>query len=644
MLSPRFLIPILIFFYIPAIAQQTIPELLLNLKSAKEDTTQVNLLLNLGQLYYQNKQKDSVFYYLNKGLELAIKVDDPHSKIRMYNALGFTEHNYGNPEQGVKTLLKAANLLTPSQQFSLIKGEVFTNLGTGYRRLSQVDSAYFYYTEADKIFVYRKDNPRRWKVLIGLTRLFLEKGEFEKAVNYAEQAMEVVEKSNRINYGYTLYFMNLAYLYGEEVEKYADTFQKWFEFQNSDNNKGNLDNERHASLINTFGDDLVKSESSMRKALAYTKSTDNPMMIGMHYMALGKILKQAGKFEEAIETYKSGIPFLQKAGIRYALNDGYYEIYFLSKNQQNPEQAIDFLEKHKALNDSLFQAKMNTNLSELEIKYETAKKDQAIIQTTSERNLVLISSGLLLLLGLSIILFLRNRLINNRQIAAKEAELQIQKIAQLEQEKKLLTYNAMINGQEQERQRIAKDLHDGIGGLLSTVKAHFNAIQDEVTKLEKINIYKKTNNLIDEACEEVRRISHDMMPRTLELSGLNLAVEDLATSLRSKGLTCDLEIIGLEDRLDQNKETMIYRSLQELCNNIIKHAQAKNVLLHIIKNGNQLSILVEDDGIGFDLEKAETAQGIGLKSIRSRIKFLDGTINFDSIKGEGTTVNIDIPI
>ena len=202
--------------------------------------------------------------------------------------------------------------------------------------------------------------------------------------------------------------------------------------------------------------------------------------------------------------------------------------------------------------------------------------------------------------------------------------------------------NSMIEGQEAERLRIAKDLHDSLGGLLSTVKAHFTGIRQEQKQLNESSLAIKTNDLIDEACIEVRRISHNMMPHALSISGLQGALQDMSERLSDEGYQTTFEINGVPE-LENTKEVMVYRLMQEIISNIRKHAQAKSIFIQIFGHKKELNITVEDDGTGFDVAKAVEKGGLGLKSIQSRVAYLDGTINWDSQPGQGTTINITIP-
>lgn len=209
----------------------------------------------------------------------------------------------------------------------------------------------------------------------------------------------------------------------------------------------------------------------------------------------------------------------------------------------------------------------------------------------------------------------------------------------------MLALNSMIEGQETERLRIAQDLHDGLGGLLTTVKAHFNAIEREINAVKNLNVYDKTNELIDKACVEVRRIAHNMVPHSIQLSGLQGALEDLKHSIESRGLQCDLELHQLDKlELSQEKASMVYRIVQEVTNNAIKHSEASNIFLQLMYIENNLHITIEDNGKGFDINQVVNNKGMGLKSIDSRVKYLNGTVHYDSSPNHGTTVNIEVPV
>lgn len=220
--------------------------------------------------------------------------------------------------------------------------------------------------------------------------------------------------------------------------------------------------------------------------------------------------------------------------------------------------------------------------------------------------------------------------------------LQSQKIAQLEKENEVANMYSMIEGQEAERKRVAKDLHDGLGSLLSTIKAHFSNLSGEIVNQDKQQVYHRTNEMIDAASDEVRRISHNLMPGALWLGGLKVAIEQLGYELNDSNVfEVHVEIIGCNEDMDEGQEVFLYRIVQEALNNIVKHADASKVLIQLSETQHEYHLLVEDDGKGFDVSKAHA--GLGLNSIRSRVDHLHGTLDVDSRKNIGTTLTVHLP-
>lgn len=307
--------------------------------------------------------------------------------------------------------------------------------------------------------------------------------------------------------------------------------------------------------------------------------------------------------------------------------------------------------------DSLYNQQAIETARNLQIRYETQEKEQALAALQKENELssllilrqrkwqflLIAALGLLIFLLVLAIRFYQLKIESHRLRADQERILKEKRIKEIEANNRILQMNAVLQGQEAERLRIAKDLHDGLGALLSTVKLHFDSVQREIESLSKLNIYRKANDLLDNACTEVRRIAHNMMPDALTKLGLVQALEDLLEGLRLKGQKVSLEIINLkEDDLADETELMVYRIIQELINNITRHAEAGSIIVQLSVHGDELFISVEDDGCGFDVEK--TSDGIGLKNLRSRVAYLGGELEIDSKENIGTTTNITIPL
>ncbi len=224
--------------------------------------------------------------------------------------------------------------------------------------------------------------------------------------------------------------------------------------------------------------------------------------------------------------------------------------------------------------------------------------------------------------------------------------MQQQRIAELETEKQLLATQSLLEGQEDERSRIAKDLHDGLGGLLSGVKLQLGAMKGNLILTEENGIaFNRVLNNLEESIAEMRRVAHNMMPETLLRFGLPQALEDYSSSLsHQQAFTIQCEFRGMEKRLDSSTEVVVYRIVQELINNAVKHSGASAILVQIMRHDEErLNITVEDNGKGFD-PKFTGSDTAGLRNISSRVKYLNGKMDIQSEPGNGTSVYIECEI
>ena len=203
---------------------------------------------------------------------------------------------------------------------------------------------------------------------------------------------------------------------------------------------------------------------------------------------------------------------------------------------------------------------------------------------------------------------------------------------------------AVIEAEEAERQRIAKDLHDGVGQMMSAARMNLSAFEEAASfrsETEKQD-FDRIIGLVDESCREVRAVSHNMMPNALLKQGLASAIREFIHKLDQKKIRVQLYTEGLEERLDSNLETVLYRVIQECVNNVIRHAGASTVDISVVRENDMIRGTIEDNGKGFDTQNLE--EGLGLKNIRTRIDYLKGTVEIDSAPGKGTLVAFHVPL
>lgn len=338
-----------------------------------------------------------------------------------------------------------------------------------------------------------------------------------------------------------------------------------------------------------------------------------------------------------------------KYGSKEGLQDYLYNIIDYWEEEPDLKKSNAYLHELIDLKDSVFKNNLEENIANIEKDYTVKLKNEENEKLKSEikrkntiRNAAVITAVLIILLAFYQLRIYRQR----RNIAEQEKQLKENEIDQLLQERELKNMNVLLEGRETERKRIGRDLHDRLGSILSTVKLHFSAIDDRLDSLKKENQvqYQKASALLDEAVGEVRKIAQDLVSGVLVKYGLTAALSDMKNTLEATGkIKINLFEAGTGDRQNLEFEIAIYRIVQELISNILKHAEATKADIHITKDSNQFTLIVEDNGKGFDPENPEKF-GMGMANIKQRVAALGGVVSFDSKPGAGATVIIEIEL
>jgi len=319
----------------------------------------------------------------------------------------------------------------------------------------------------------------------------------------------------------------------------------------------------------------------------------------------------------------------------------------------NKGKAFLYLKELTGIKDSLKNEEINKAITETESKYQSEKKEKEILQLQKNKEILALSIkqkstlnyfligslAALLIVGLLGYLNFRHR----QQLSKQQDELQQQRISELEKDKQLVAVDAMLQGQEEERSRLAKDLHDGLGGLLSGVKFSLSNMKDNlIITADNMAVFERSLDMLDTSIRELRRVAHNMMPEMLTRFGLDEALKEYCNTINATNLlSVKYQSFGLDNRIEKSSEIIIYRIIQELLNNTMKHASASEVIVQLIKEADRLSIIVEDNGKGFDISSLKNNTGAGLTSIRSRVDYLKGRFDIHAETGKGTLVNIE---
>lgn len=584
-------------------------------------TDSLETLLKTGKLTVEEKSK--VFYQLAKRYlyineDLTYKLSD--------SAISFGQ--------------KVNNMGVVAEAYSL-QGVVYKNKGEFQKAIDK-------HILALKIKESRQDS-------MGMAICYNDIGIIYKITKNYVKALSYYRKSNtlcrliNLGKGVAQTYNNIGTIHSETGNRDSSLvyYKKALEKAEEINDKAAISTA--CSNIGEYYGDSGKPEQALpylERSLEIDKANQDLYGMILSYINLGITSFQLKKPEKGLEYYQLAEKICLENGEKPMLKDLYKSMAVSYENANDKAKAYDYLFKYNNIKDSLQTDEINKSILEVETKYQSERKDIEIAKNKAElkvkeneaytKNLLIVGIIVLMILAVAVttLYYRKNQL---KQQAIVDAELAKQKD---------IRSKAIIEAEEKERIRIAKDLHDGVGQLLSAAKMNLSSVQDKIklSNIDEQTTFKNALDLIDESVKEVRTVSHNMMPNTLLKMGLASAIREFVTKIQSTpNLKVNLEIVGLSERLEQEKESILYRVIQEIVSNIIKHSKASELSMQLIKHDKELTIMIEDNGVGFDTSKIASFDGIGLKNIQSRVEFINGLVHFDSEPGKGTRVIIDIP-
>ncbi len=361
-----------------------------------------------------------------------------------------------------------------------------------------------------------------------------------------------------------------------------------------------------------------------------------------HFYNKGQIAFFKKDYETALAAYHSSLQIAQKITYQEYIYENYYSIYLCNQQLGNFKEAFLYFKKYAIHKDSLLNRSKIIEGTNLKNKYLTQIKENEINKLNARNKQKSTFNQILIATAIGLILFglLAYRNFTNKQ------KLQQAKITELEKDKQLLAIDAMLQGQEEERSRIAKDLHDGLGGMLSGTKLSFiNMKENLVLTPENATQFDKSLSMLDNTIADLRKVAHNLMPEALVKFGLQEAVRDFCNSIQSSSnLKVVYQPLGVQNKLSNTAEVFTYRIIQELVNNAVKHANATQIIVQLTTNINKVGIAVEDDGKGFDVNALANSKGAGMDNIKYRVQYFNGTIDTVTSAGNGTSVNIELKV
>jgi signal transduction histidine kinase len=578
------------------------------------------IMYSIGLNYTTLTRYDSARFYLDEAQKLAIKVNDLELAAHIHHANALWLSYKSDFSSAVEHLMQCADIIekNPGTKFKLSLGQVYCELGYNLISENQIENGIAYELKALSYKNYPDELRYRLLIFLNLTDGYVKLKKLREAGHYLDSAL-IINRALQNN--------PLAILT-------ANT--QGFYYQNVNHNAKALEAYRLAyKLADSVNNKTLKAESG-----------DN----------ISRILYSQKKYAEAEQFAREASRLATSVNAFKAAASTYELLKILATQKGNHREALGYAELHKMYADSATNATTQKLTLSLESKYRHQKRENEIMElkalnaehelAVTKRNKLLITGGLVAAVLVLALLFLYRNSKQKRIIAEKEQTLQQEQIKFLERQQKIVSLQSMINGQETERTRIAKDLHDGLGGLFSTVKMYFSTLEYENEVLKSNELFKKSFALVDNASIEVRRVAHNMMPEVLMKLGLINAIRDLCNNITSgKLLTVSFEVFGFDKRLNASTEIMLYRIIQELLNNIIKHARATEAIVQFTRDDeNRLTVVVEDNGQGFNTLEADEKTHMGIETIKSRVHYLNGKLTIDSQRNVGTTVTMEFLI
>jgi signal transduction histidine kinase len=551
-----------------------------------------------------------------KSVEIARAFGDPERLAACLGNVGATYISMRQHEKALEYQLQIIPLYEKlNNQIKL--STLYSNLSYTYSNIKQYKKAIEYGEMSLRIGRAIKNDYSITTTLVNLSTVYILVGEVQRAVNALDEARAIAKRTNN-QYALLITSLNLgdaSIKLGNfsKLETYYD--EALVLAKKLGDQESVVIALRGKALDNFYKKKVGEAELFVNQSLQLAMDDNMIDQIGKAYTVLADIAVLKGDFK----------------------TNNYYAI------------------KSDSIRNLLLNESIAENIQELEAKYESEKKEQQIKDLTQAAeikdlsikqnrlfNFILVGS---LIAVLAIALLTRRTLQQKKRILEKENALNQSRITELEKEKQLMASEAVIKGQDEERGRLAKDLHDGLGGLLSGVKFSLaNMKSTVILDADSALVFERSLDMLDHSISELRRVAHNMMPEVLVKFGLSEALKSYCDRMReSQIFKIDFQSIGMDERLSSNTEIFVYRIVQELLNNTAKHAKATQVLVQLARQNSEVSITVEDNGIGFEKPGVDTA-GIGWANIRSRVDYLKGKLDVQSSRGQGTSVHITIPV
>ncbi|SFH12433.1 ATP-binding protein [Pedobacter insulae] len=552
------------------------------------------LYFQLGFYFDVRSQYDSAQYYNKKAYELVNKKDPNSAYLIILNSMGANYFRSGDYDNAASyMLLTVKELETQDNPLALVYA--YNNLATVLGINENDEEAIKYYKKGYNILEKIKDTT----IIANLasnTAIYVKKtNNFPEARKWALKAIQLAEQHHNPS----------AFSYGNYI-------------------------------MGTTEKDLDKSLSYIKKAVDKAREFQYLSILGDALDIYGTKLSEKGRHEEAKRSIEEAIKIHLKSGYNTGLYSAYANAGIIYYNASDYKTSSEYYKKFKELYDKILPEENKKRINDLNTKYKTEKKEKTIAEQElkiqkQRSNLLYAILGSALFITMLGGIFIYNR---------KAQQL---KLKRLQQEKENAILNSFILGEERERGRISHELHDGVAAMIGAAKMSLESIP-HLSPEKQLAQLAKVTGILENTHADVRHIAHNLFPTVLEKEGLVKATEQFASELNETKLI-NVKVTDKDSKaqkLSQQLQLMLFRVIQELVNNIIKHAQAQHAVITFSNHPNGLQIDVLDDGIGY--EESTGSGGQGLYSITQRIKSIGGEFKIITTGDKGSQATTTIPV
>lgn len=589
--------------------------------------------------YYMRNDLEKTLLYSQKGVELSEDTDDDLWCARFYRMLGYYYMKKGEYDQSLSIYEKATGY---AKDAGNEREEIFIKMymAAVYMESGKHEPALKQYIEILPQLEKTEPIDHYANVLVNIAIIHQQLHSNDKALEYCKQSLKVAEENN-LNLAKAACYSLIGDIYYERGEPDSTLLyvQKSYEMSEAQNNiiQMIITSQILATNYSEMGD-MTNAEKYANICLDLATQFGDKQTLLMAWSVMAKINFDMKRYKEA-DQYAFKVWEGDSTHLERSENAALY-LAMANMMLGNRERASNFMGKYAVIKNILSEEGLQNSLSDMQIKYETEKKEIRIATLEKEKQLYifLTIAGIIAVLMFSGVLFYRNRLhLQKRKLAEQEREIARQQIKQLEQEKQLIATQSVLEGETTERSRLARDLHDGLGGLLSVVKLNLEKVRNVSSEdNQQIEPYNKAMDVLNESIVELRRIAHHMMPESLMQHGLKVSLEDFCRAVPN----AHFQFAGVDSRLESHLEVMLYRCAYELINNAVKYANATNINVQLLVDANVIALTVDDNGIGFD--PGSQTSGTGLENIRTRVLAYNGRLTIRSAPDEGTEIIIEI--